>query len=72
MLRKVLELEFTDKANKTFKLRINDPKDDLEELDILNAMDMILEKNIFNSNNTDLLSKKSARIIETTVSVMEF
>ncbi len=72
MMLKVLELEFLDKANKTFKVRINDPKDDLEEIDILDAMEMILEKNIFSSNNTDLVDKKSARVIETTVSVMEF
>lgn len=72
MMRKVLELEFLDMTNKTFKVRIDDPRDDLDEIDIEAAMDTILESSIFNSNNTDLVRNKGARIIETTVSVVEF
>ncbi len=72
MIKKRIELEFLDKANKKFKIFLDDPKEDLEEIDILNAMDLILEKNIFTSNNTDLLEKNLARIWETTISTMEF
>lgn len=72
MMRKVLELEFLDGASKTFKVRINDPKDDLDGVNIEAAMDAILENNVFNSNNTDLVRSKGARIIQTTVSVIEF
>ncbi len=72
MIKKRIELEFLDKANKKFKIFLDDPKEDLEEIDILNAMDLILEKNIFTSNNTDLLEKNLARILETTISTMEF
>ena len=43
-ITKQLVLVFNDEIGQDYTLRINDPKDDLEELDILNAMEMILEK----------------------------
>ena len=72
MVKKTLELGFLDGVNKKFKISLGDPKDDLEKINIENAMDIILEKNIFKSNNTDLLVKNEARIIETTTEIIEF
>ena len=72
MVKKTLEMGFLDGTNKKFKVSIGDPKEDLSRLNIEDAMDTIIEKNIFQSNDTDLLAKNEARIIETTVEVIEF
>ena len=72
MIKKTLELGFLDGVNKRFKISLGDPKEDLSKLNIEDAMDTIIEKNIFKSNETDLVMKEEARIIETTVEVMEF
>lgn len=72
MIKTVLELDFLDGVDKKFKLSVADPKEDLEELQISSAMHTILEKNIFISNNTDLVKSVEARIIKTTVETMEF
>lgn len=72
MIKKTLEMGFLDGINKKFKVSIGDPKEDLSRLNIEDAMDTIIEKNIFQSNDTDLLAKNEARIIETTVEVIEF
>lgn len=72
MIKTSLELDFLDAADKKFKLSLLDPKEDLEEIEIESAMDTILEKNIFLSNNTDLVKSVGARIIKTTVNIIEF
>lgn len=72
MIKKKLELDFLDELNKKFKIYLDDPKEELEELDISNAMDLIIEKNIFDSSNNDLVAKASARIIETRIEAIEF
>lgn len=72
MIKTSLELDFLDGFDKKFKLSILDPKEDLEKIEIESAMDTILEKNIFLSNNTDLVKSLGARIIKTTVNVIEF
>ncbi len=72
MIKKTLEMGFLDGINKKFKVSIGDPKEDLSRLNIEDAMDTIIEKNIFQSNDTDLLAKNEARIIETTIEDIEF
>lgn len=72
MIKSVLELDFLDGTDKRFKLSVAEPKEDLEELQIASAMDTILEKNIFVSNNTDLVKSVGARVITTTVETIEF
>lgn len=72
MIKTVLELDFLDGVSKSFKLRVSDPKGDLEEVEIASAMDTIIEKNIFVSNDVSLVEKNSARVITTTIEAMEF
>ena len=71
-MKKVLELEFEDEIGKSFKVKILDPLEDLEEMQVLAAMNDILTNNIFLSNNTKLTRAVSARIIKTTIESMEF
>ena len=72
MIKKKLELDFLDEINQKFKIYLDHPKEELEELDISNAMDLIIQKNIFDSNDNDLVAKASARIIETSIETIEF
>lgn len=72
MVKKALELDFLDGANKVFKISLQDPKENLEEVEISAAMDNILNENIFESNNSDLKVKKGARFIETTTTMYNF
>lgn len=72
MIKTVLELDFLDGVDKKFKLSVQEPKEDLEEMQVAAAMAEILEKNIFISNNADLVKSVGARVITTTVETMEF
>ena len=67
-----LEMDFLDGTNKMFRLSIDDPKVDLDIIQVEAAMDVILANNIFVSNGTDLVGYDAARIITTTVEEMEF
>ncbi|NLB89281.1 MAG: DUF2922 domain-containing protein [Syntrophomonadaceae bacterium] len=58
-----LELDFLTELNKTHRFRIYDAKDDLNRQDVLNAMDEIIESNIFSTSGGDLTSKKAARLV---------
>lgn len=72
MIKKVLELDFLDGVNRVFKISLQDPKENLEDIEVLGAMDAIVGENIFLSNGTDLRDKKSARYIETTTTMIDF
>lgn len=63
---RVLVLKFITDQTKKVSLRINDVKEELDELAVSVLMDTILEKNIFVSNSGILKSKDSAEIVVTT------
>ena len=66
-MKKELLLIFDNEVTgKTFTLRVDDPKELLEAADIIDVMDLIIEKNIFGR-----LTKKGAKIIETTVEELD-
>lgn len=67
-----LEMSFQDGGDKTFRLSLEDPKEDLDEVQIQEAMANIITQNIFDSNGEDLVNPKSARIITTNIEEMEF
>lgn len=72
MEKKKLEMDFLDGTNKRFRLSIDNPKEDLDIIQVEVAMDEILTNNIFISNGVDLISPEAARIITTSVEEMEF
>ena len=67
-----LEMDFLDEFAKRVRISVDDPREDLAQLEIENAMDSIISHNIFQSNGVDLINKQSARIINTVVNEMEF
>ena len=67
-----VEMDFLDGFNKRLRISIDEPMEDLVQSEIENAMDIIIARNIFQSNGVDLVSREGARIIKTTVNEMEF
>jgi len=60
---KTLQMTFANAANGRVTISIQDPREDLDALDVETAMDEILAANIITSNGGDLISPISARII---------
>lgn len=67
-----LEMNFQDALEKTFKLSIEDPRADMDESEIQDAMSNIITNNIFDSKGVDLANAKSARFITTSIDEMIF
>jgi hypothetical protein len=57
---------FLNQLNKQVTLSLNNPKDTLTAADVQGVMDTVIAKNIFTSTGGELVSKVSARIIDTT------
>jgi hypothetical protein len=73
MMDKVkLEMNFLNVANKIVKISIDDPKEDLNNAEVEDAMDNIVALNIFDSKEGDLVGVSGARVIRTSVSDIEF
>ena len=72
MEKKKLEMDFIDGMNKRFRLSLDNPREDLDTIQVEGAMDEILANNIFISNGSDLVSFDAARVITTVVDEMEF
>uniref|UniRef100_A0A7V3ZJN0 DUF2922 domain-containing protein n=1 Tax=Dictyoglomus thermophilum TaxID=14 RepID=A0A7V3ZJN0_DICTH len=64
--RKVIRMTFLDSGGERNIITVANPRDDITEQDILNVMDLIIQKNIFVGKSGDLTSKYDARIVETT------
>lgn len=58
-------LVFKNEDKKNFSLNVKDLKEDVKEEDIQDLMDFIIEKKIMKCDGLDLVSKVSAKIIET-------
>lgn len=68
MDKKILELEFKDAQDRKFFLRIDDPKDDLDEEKISTAMSRLLGFDVLANREVDIKEAVAAREITTTVS----
>ena len=60
---KTLQLTFLDAGNKSVSYSIKDPKDDLDKGTVDAAVQVILEKNVFATDNSDLKSLKTSQIV---------
>lgn len=61
--RKTLQLTFLDAGNKTVSYSIQDPKDDLDKKTVDDAVQVILDKNVFATKTGDLKSLKTSQIV---------
>lgn len=62
---KKLVMIFKNSAGKKVTISIEDPKDDLTEEQIKNAMDTIVAKNVFKKNDYALVEAVEAQIVTT-------
>ena len=60
---KTLQLTFLDAANKSVSYSVKDPKDDLDKGTVDAAVQVILEKIVFATENGDLQSLKASQIV---------
>lgn len=68
--KKVLRLVFGAANGESMSITLDSPKDGLTAGEIETVMDTIIAKNIFQSAGGDLVSKKDAKIIDTTTNDM--
>ncbi|SCJ46433.1 Protein of uncharacterised function (DUF2922) [uncultured Clostridium sp.] len=60
-----LVMTFLNTLGKKVSLFVTDPREDLTEEEIKSAMDVIIEKNIFEPNGVDIVASVDARIVQT-------
>lgn len=62
----VLRMVYLNEVNKQVTINLSNPKETLTALEVQGVMDTVIAKNIFSSSGGDLVSKVSARVIDTT------
>ena len=65
MIRKRLAMKFKTDNGKTLIISLDEPKEAIEEQEIKNAMDLIVQKNIFAVKGADIVATAEAKIITT-------
>lgn len=66
MNEKKLTMTFKNTLGNAFTITLDDPREDLEEAEIIAAMNLIKEKNIFQPKGYDIAECISAKIVEST------
>ena len=61
-----LIMTFKNTLGNSFSITIDDPREDIEETDIINAMNLIKEKNIFQQKGYDIAECVSAKVVDST------
>ena len=61
-----LIMTFKNTLGNSFSITIDDPREDIEETYIINAMNLIKEKNIFQPKGYDIAECVSAKVVDST------
>ena len=61
-----LIMTFKNTFGNSFSITIDDPREDIEETDIINAMNLIKDKNIFQPKGYDIAECVSAKVVDST------
>ena len=64
MQTRVLYMTFKNTLGNSCTITVDDPRDDIEEQDIITTMNLIKEKNIFQPKGHDLITAVSAKIVD--------
>ena len=59
-------MTFKNTIGNNFTLTLDEPREDLEESDIITAMNLIKEKNIFLPKGYDIAECVSAKVVDST------
>ncbi|WP_243139914.1 DUF2922 domain-containing protein [Romboutsia faecis] len=60
-----LIMTFLNQSNSRMSLTVQDPREDITEAEIKEAMELVVSKNIFSPNGLDLVSAVDAKVIVT-------
>jgi hypothetical protein len=60
-----LVMTFSNTLGRKISLFVTDPRDNITEAEIKAAMDLIIEKNIFEPNGADIIAAVDAKIVQT-------
>ena len=71
MNESVLYLIFKNTLGNSFTITIDAPRDDLEEQNIVDAMNLIKEKNIFQPKGYDIAETVSAKVVQSNTTVYD-
>jgi len=63
-MSKTLVMNFLNEGGQKVAVRVNNVKENLTEVEVGTAMDVIINKNIFSSTGGDLKYKDSAEIVD--------
>lgn len=63
-MSKTLVMNFLNEEGKKTAIRVNSVREDVTDLEVKTAMDLIISKNIFTSTGGDLKVKDSAEIVD--------
>lgn len=66
-MSQVLEMKFDTANGKVFTISLSNPKPNLTSTDVSNAMQTIIDQDVFHNEGAALVAIKQARIIEKTV-----
>ena len=64
-IKKKLIMTFKTDEDKNTSISIDDPRENLNETEIKNVMQLILEKDIFSINGASILDLVEAKIVQT-------
>ena len=62
---KKLVMTFKSEGDNVVNFTIDDPKDNLTEAEVISAMNLIVEKNIFSLGELDLVEAVKAKVVQT-------
>lgn len=71
MNESVLYLIFKNTLGNSFTITVDSPRDDLEEQEIVDAMNLIKQKNIFQPKGYDIAETVSAKVVESNTTVYD-
>ena len=63
--KKRLVMSFRNELDRVVSISVDDPREDITELEIKNFMDMVVEKKIFNPNGADIVAVVEAKVVVT-------
>lgn len=66
MNEKKLLMTFKNTLGNSFTLTVDDPREDLQEEDVIEAMNLIKDNNIFLPKGYDIASCVSAKVVDST------
>ena len=62
---KRLVMSFLTSVDKKVSLTVDNPREDINETEIKSAMDLVVEKNIFAPNGSDIVATVDAKVVVT-------